>query len=93
MAKKVTFTLDEQTVRRIEVTSVRLGKPKSQVIREAVADYHERAGRLSEVERRRLLGVLDRMMALPPTRPSRDVDREIADVRAARRRGGRRTPQ
>ncbi|HUP45909.1 MAG TPA: ribbon-helix-helix domain-containing protein [Thermoanaerobaculia bacterium] len=93
MAKKVTFTLDDQTVKTIDVMASQLGKPKSQVVREAVADYHERAGRLSESERQRLLAAMDRMMAMPPTRPSSEVDREMARLRAARRAGGRRSPQ
>jgi predicted transcriptional regulator len=41
---KVTFTLDEETVHRIDDAAVHLAKPKSQVVREAVADYHSRIG-------------------------------------------------
>lgn len=91
MAKKVTFTLDDATIRRIESASERLSKAKSQVVREAVADYHERIGRLSEPERRRMLGALDRLIVAPSTRRASDVDREIEAVRTARRAGGRRT--
>jgi len=90
MVKKVTFTLDDATIRRLEDASERLQKAKSQVIREAIADYHDRTGRLSEIERRRMLSVLDRLTTAPPTRSSGEVDREIAAVRGARQTGGRR---
>lgn len=91
MARKVTFTLDDHTVRLLGVTAARLKKPKSQIVREAVADYHERSGRLSEAERQRMLAVIDRMAGAKPTRPQSEVDREIAEIRAARRGGGRRS--
>lgn len=90
MAKKVTFTLDDATVRKINVAAERLGKAKSEVVREAVADYHERIGKLSEPERRRMLAALDRLADQPPTRPEPEVRREIDAVRDARRGGGRR---
>ncbi|MGH9458519.1 MAG: ribbon-helix-helix protein, CopG family, partial [Thermoanaerobaculia bacterium] len=48
MARKVTFTLDDATLERLATTAERLRKPKSAVVREAIADYHERAGRLGE---------------------------------------------
>lgn len=91
MVKKVTFTLDDPTIRRIEAAAERLHKPKSEVVREAVADYHERIGRLSEVERLRLLKLLDEIASRPSKRSPEDVKREIADGRAARRTGGRRS--
>ncbi len=89
MAKKVTFTLDESTIRRLEDAASRLQKPKSEVVREAIADYHERTGKLSEIERRRMLAVLDQFLSQPATRSARSVDREIAAIRAARKSGGR----
>ena len=89
---KVTFTLDAETINRLERASERLSKPKSQVIREAVQEYYERIGRLSESERLRMLRVLDEIMARPPSRPAKDVDRELREIRRARRSGGRRTP-
>jgi hypothetical protein len=89
MAVKVTFTLDEATVGRLNDTARRLAKPKSEVVREAIRDYHAASDRLSEAERKRILRVLDEMMKRPPTRSQRDADREIAQIRAARRSGGR----
>jgi hypothetical protein len=89
MAKKVTFSLDDETLARLDATAARLRKPKSQVVREAVAEYHDRAGRLSEAERRRLLSVLDqRLPALRP-RPAKQIAGEIEAIRTARRAGGR----
>lgn len=89
---RVTYSLDEATVATIRQTAARLGKPQSQVVREAVAEYAERAGRLSDAERARALGVLERLRAQKPTRAATDVDRELAAIRTARRGGGRRTP-
>jgi predicted transcriptional regulator len=87
---KVTFTVDDETVRTLRTMSERLGKPQSMVVREAVAEYGARAGRLTEVERRRLLTAFDAIMKRPATRPQPDVDRELKEIRRARRHGGRR---
>lgn len=82
---KVTFTLDEATVNRIAETAERLKKPKSQVVREAVMQYCGMPERLSEKERQRMLRVLDRIAAEPPTRPQHEVDEELREIRRARR--------
>jgi len=92
MVRKVTFTLDEQTLRRLQTAAERTRKPKSAIVREAIADYHDRIGKLSEADRLRLLKVMEEIMASPPSRPQEEVDREIAEIREARRRGGRRHP-
>jgi hypothetical protein len=60
-------------------------------VREAIREYGARAGRLGEDERRRMLRSIDAVLAQPPTRTRAAVDRELRDVRAARRRGGRRS--
>ena len=91
MVKKVTFTLDDQTIRRLEVAAERLKKPKSEVVRDAIADYHDRVGRLSEVERRKLLDAFDRLVTAIPARPQAEVKRELRQIRTARRQGGRRS--
>ncbi|HEV3216387.1 MAG TPA: ribbon-helix-helix protein, CopG family [Vicinamibacterales bacterium] len=90
---KVTFTLDDETVQSLRRTAERLAKPQSQVVREAVMDYAARAGRLSEAERLRLLRTFDAVVRDIPSRPAREVDRELRDIRAARRTGGRRHPR
>ena len=89
---KVTFTLDAETINRLERASKQLSKPKSQVIREAVQEYYQRIGRLSESERLYKLRVLDEMLARIPIRPRADAERELREIRRARRGGGRRTP-
>ena len=87
---RVTFSLDEATVAELRRTALRVRKPQSQVVREAVADYAARADRLSESERSRLLGVLERLRDAAPTRSAGAVDAELRGLRAARRAGGRR---
>ena len=87
---KVTFTLDDATVATLRRSAERLRKPQSEVVREAIADYGARVGRLSERERLHLLGVFDDLVPTLPKRPSRAVDAELAEIRAARRAGGRR---
>jgi hypothetical protein len=88
---KVTFTFDDETVETLKRTASRLKKPQSAIVREAIHDYATRSGRLSEDERRHLLKVFDRMVARIPVRPQAEVEAEIAEVRRARRTGGRRT--
>jgi metal-responsive CopG/Arc/MetJ family transcriptional regulator len=87
---KVTFTLDENTVAKLQDASDRLSKPKSEVVREAVADYHARMGRLSEEERLRMMRVLKEHLARPPQRSRAETDRELKELRASRRSGWRR---
>ena len=87
---KVAFTLDDETVERLRRTASRLGKPQSQVVREAVRDYEARSTKLSDEERARMLAIVDRMVQEPPTRTAAAVDTELRDIRASRRRWGRR---
>ena len=90
MAKiKVTFTLDEASVEMLERAAERVGKPKSQVVREAIRDYHDSAGRLSETERRQMLKTFEAVTDRIPPRSARAVDEELEQLRAARRSGGR----
>lgn len=88
---KVTFTLDEDTVAYLGRTARRLGMPKSLVVREAIHVYGEQAGLLSAEERDRALAVFDEVTREMPPRPRQEVERELAEVRAARRSGGRRS--
>jgi len=89
---KVTFTLDETTVAQLRQAAARLNQPQSAVVRDAVQDYAQRIGRLSEQERLRLLQVFDEVVPRIPSRPAREVESELAAVRRARRHGGRRHP-
>ena len=90
---KVTFTLDETTVRYIRDAAERLAKPQSAVVREAIRDFHDRIGKLSEQERVRLLHVFDELVPKIPRRSAAAVARELKELQRARRRGGRRTPE
>jgi hypothetical protein len=85
---KMTFTLDESAVRCLEDASARLALPKSEIVREAICEFHERIGRLSERERTRMLGILDELAPLVPQRRVAQVEREITAIRKARRNGG-----
>ena len=91
MATKVTFTVDEATVARLEEASMRLAMPKSQVVREAILGFYERIGKLSEHERLSKLRALDEFFARPAPADSSAVDRELRQLREARRSGGRRS--
>jgi metal-responsive CopG/Arc/MetJ family transcriptional regulator len=86
---KVTFTLDEETIARLNETAERLSKPKSEVVREAIKGYRGTSDRLSEAERVRIVGLLKEYALLPPTRTSAETDRELRELRASRRRGWR----
>ncbi len=87
---KVTFTLDDDTVAYLDRTAARLAKAKSQVVREAIRLYGEQTGRLTEEERVRRLALFDQVTAAIPDRSRSDVEAELAEVRRARRGGGRR---
>ena len=87
---KVTFTLDEPTVSRLQDAAERLALPKSQVVREAILDFYDRLGKLSERERLSKLRAFDKLILDIPSRPAEDVDRELSEIREARRAGGRR---
>ena len=87
---KVTFSLDEGTVTRLRRSAARLARPQSYVVREAIRDYADRLGRLSEEERIRMLATFDRVVPQLPQRPLSDVTAELRALRAARRGGGRR---
>jgi predicted transcriptional regulator len=87
---KATFSLDDQTVARLRRLAARLGKPQSQVVREAIREYDVRSDRLTDQERDRLLEAFDRMVPAIPARPLAEVEAELEAIRTARRSGGRR---
>lgn len=88
---KVTFTLDEETITRLNDTARRLSKPKSEVVREAIGDYYAKSDRLTEAERARMLKALKEYALLPKVGTAADRERELREIRAARRSGGRLT--
>ncbi len=87
---KVTFTLDDETIDTLRRSAERLAKPQSAVVREAIADYALRIGRLTETERRTMLKAFDDLVPRIPPRSAQAADREISAIRRARRAGGRR---
>jgi ABC-type phosphonate transport system ATPase subunit len=86
---KVTFTFDQATISRLEDAATRLSLPKSQVVREAIQEFHDRIGQLSDTERRRLLRTFDEVVPRIPARGLRAVQHELSALRRARRMGGR----
>jgi predicted transcriptional regulator len=86
---KVTFSVDDTTVALLEQTARRLHRPKSQIIREAVAEYAARSEMLSDAERGRMLSTFDTLVPRIPERPLSDVESELELVRSARRSAGR----
>jgi len=88
---KFTFVFDEETAKTLRLTAERLGKSQSLVVREAVAEYGARAGRLTAAERSRMLRTIDMWMRRPPSRRRAAVTDEIRAVRRARHQGGRKT--
>lgn len=86
---KMTFSLDEKTANRLNLTAERLNLAKSAVVREAILEYAARAGRMSEKERQHMLRAFDRHTREIPDRPAEEVDRELEEIRRARRAGGR----
>ena len=72
---KMTFTLDDETVAKLRQSAARLEKAQSEVVREAIAEYAERVGRLSERERQHLLGVFDWLVPVVlPAKPTAKWD-------------------
>lgn len=86
---KMTFSLDEVTANRLNLTAERLKLAKSQVVREAILDYAARAGRLSDRERRRMLRAFDDHVGKIPDRSVKEVAQELQEIRRARQAGGR----
>ena len=91
MATKVTFTLDDETIERLRQAAERIQKPKSQVVREAIRDFADRLGKLSERERVEMLKVFDQVIPAIPKRPLAQVQSELKRIRESRRSGGRQT--
>jgi hypothetical protein len=88
---KVTFTLDNLAIQRLQDAAERLAVSKSEVVRDAILDFHDRLGQLSDRERSAMLRTFDEVIPKIPVRSAAAVDRELAEVREARRSGGRRS--
>ena len=66
------------------------GEGNVHVVREAVREYEMRTPKLNGEERERMLATVDRMVHEPLTRTAAEVDAELGEIRASRRRWGRR---
>ena len=88
---KVTFTLDRISIQRLQDAADRLDVAKSEVVREAIMEFYDRLGRLSDRERSAMLRTFDDVVTRIPARSEVAVKREIAEVGRARKAGGRRT--
>jgi hypothetical protein len=84
---KLTFSLDDGTVRILRQIAQRTGKAQSLVVREAIVEYAAKEETLPEGERKRRLAILHALAAQPPTRTSTSVDRELRALRRTRRTG------
>lgn len=84
---KVTFTLDDETVRTLRKVAERTRKPQSLVVREAVAHYAAKEATMTPEERERWLRTFDELIAKIPPRPRKDVERELKEIRRSRRTG------
>ncbi len=87
---KVTFTLDRISMDRLQDAAERLAMAKSEVVREAIMEFHDRIGRLSDRERSKMLKAFDELVPRIPKRSAAEVDAELAEVRRARKAAGRR---
>ena len=87
---KLTFSLDEETVRLLRAVAERRHKAQSLVVREAIAEYAARDEKLTDGDRARRLQVLEKLASSPPTGDQAAVEGELRTVRSARRVGWRR---
>jgi hypothetical protein len=85
---KLTFTVDDETARRLRKLAERSRKPQSLIVREAIAHYEaSRSHELtSSEERARLLGILDDLRTHPDAEKDPAVTgRELEELRESRR--------
>jgi predicted transcriptional regulator len=84
---KLTFSLDDDTVRTLRRVAEQKRKAQSLVVREAIVEYAAREDKLPATERVRRLEVLRDLKSRPPTRSPKDVDRELTSLRRSRKTG------
>ena len=77
---KATFVLNEESARKLALAAERTGKPKSEVVREAIIEYSDRTDRLSDEERDRMLAVIERFANDSPTRYQAEVDAALLRI-------------
>ncbi len=81
---RTTLSLDSETAETIQRLAVAWRISKSAVVRKAVEELEARRDLLTEKERQRMLGTLDRWLATAPTRPRSEALAEIEEIRATR---------
>jgi hypothetical protein len=86
---KASFTLDQVAMEKLQDAATRLALSKSEIVRKAILEFHDRLGRLSERERLMMLRALDELLPKIPARSAAAVNRELAAVRQARRSGSK----
>ncbi len=80
------MTLDDQAIQCLEATSRLLGKPKSEVVRDAIIDFAERADRPSPSEIAENIALLKEYAATHQPDPAA-VAAELAEIRESRQIG------
>jgi predicted DNA-binding protein len=84
---KMTFSLDDETVRTLRMIAERKQKPQSVVVREAIIEYAAKDEKLSDSERVRKLQLIRNLRSQAATRDQASVNRELDDLRSSRRTG------
>lgn len=84
---KMTFSLDDETVRTLRLLADRKQKPQSVIVREAIVEYAAKDEKLSDAERSRKLQLIRQLRSQPQTRDVSAVDEELAELRRSRRLG------
>jgi hypothetical protein len=62
MTTKVSFTLDQVAMEKLQDAATRLALPKSEIVRKAILEFHDRLGRLTETERFVMLRAFDELV-------------------------------
>jgi predicted DNA-binding protein len=84
---KMTFSLDDETVRTLRLLADRQQKPQSVIVREAIVEYAAKDEKLSDAERSRKLQMIRQLRSQPQTRDASAVDKELAELRRSRKVG------
>lgn len=84
---KMTFSLDDETVRTLRTIADRKQKPQSVIVREAIVEYAAKDEKLSDAERTRKLQIIRQLRSQPQTRDAAAVDKELAELRRSRKVG------
>ena len=84
---KMTFSLDDETVRTLRLLADRKQKAQSVIVREAIVEYAAKDEKLSDAERSRKLQMIRQLRSQPQTRDASAVDKELAELRRSRKVG------